>query len=142
MKERNRRLLAQHRELQQNSAKCRKTRISAKCRKYESNLRKVKEEEVVAGEPCGTPGNNSDKRDPADDERRRCIDQLLKKRTRVARRTGQRKLHRRKIKPRVKIRFGSWAITLWPVENIIRLYSCSAFRYVMFKSNRRYKPGD
>ena len=27
-------------------------------------------------------------------------------------------------------------------KNVIRLYSSSAFRYAMFRSNRRYKPGD
>lgn len=94
-------------------------------------------------------GNNMNRKDSTDteDERRQQVVRILKKRTKLSQRAGRVRRQNgcgstEKIRPRVEITFGSWAIESWPVENIIRLYSCSACRYGMFKSNRRYKPGD
>ena len=92
-------------------------------------------------------GDNANLKKAAKGERYHHIEYVLKKRTKVARRVGrtQRLIcceNSKRLRFVVKITFGNWISALWPVENIIRLYSCSAFRYMAFKSNRRYKPGD
>ena len=144
--------MTQHRESQR-LAKVSKPKHSGKHRNYKGKLREIKEEavtaETVSRSTVGDGGvrdNNSDEKNPTEDERRRQMAQILRKRTRSSQRVGR---FRRQIcggstertRPRVKVMFGSLVVS-WRVENIIRFYSCSAFRYAMFKSNRRYKPGD
>ena len=75
------------------------------------------------------------------------IVRMLKKRT-IKYRHGTRGKSRTKTKKNRSlgkvIRVVGRSFLLVPVvfSEIIRLYSSSAFRYVMFRSNRRYKPGD
>ena len=152
-KERNRRLLTQHRESQR-LAKVSKPKHSGKHRNYKGKLREIKEEAVTAETvrrstegDGGVRDNNSDEKNPTEDERRQQMAQILRKRTKSSQRVGRFRRQNcggstKRTRPRVKIVFGSWVGASWRVEDIIRLYSCSAFRYAMFKSNRRYKPGD
>ena len=53
-------------------------------------------------------------------------------------------VQKRVIQERVKrvSWFGRHNIAGQIVADIIKVYSCSAFRYVLFGSNRRFKPGD
>ena len=81
----------------------------------------------------------------ADDDRRMHVEQLLRTRVQVGRRArrfrGQigKAVKRRVTLARSSVRKGA---TSTAVVEIVKLYSGSASRYLMFRSNRRYKPGD
>ena len=153
-KERNRRLLSEYRKSHTNLPKSKKLKQAGKHLNCKKELQIIREENVTAEamkdsvEGDGSvSGNNMNRKDSTEDERRQQVVRILKKRTKLSQRAGRVRKQNgcgstEKIRPRVEITFGSWAIESWPVENIIRLYSCSACRYGMFKSNRRYKPGD
>ena len=158
-KERNRRLLMKDRVIQAGRKKARKSKRAIRFNKSQKLLTVVEEDTlgdvgINAADTPGkndteeaTSGNNANLRIAAKGERHHHIEHVLKKRTKVARRVGrtQRLIcceNSKRLRFVVKITFGNWISALWPVENIIRLYSCSAFRYTAFKSNRRYKPGD
>ena len=68
---------------------------------------------------------------------------------RKIRRYGGAKRASRQLRKRIHQRnvgftsgFGWHNTAVQAVTDIIKLYSCSAFRYAMFGSNRRFKPGD
>ena len=86
-------------------------------------------------------------KDSTEGERRQRIELAIRKRAKFSHRVCRVRRQTcygepKSVRPRVKITVGSWGRLLWPGVNIIRLFSCSASRYAMFKSNRSYKPGD
>ena len=73
------------------------------------------------------------------------VGQILKKRTTGYRHASRVKSRTNSKEDRVLVqKTGVIQRSYLPVvfHKIIRLYSSSAFRYAMFRSNRRYKPGD
>ena len=151
IKERNRRLLREDRIVQLGHKKVRDTKRLGTCSIHIQELQTVEEEDSL-GERGDISDVTFEESNLASCDHLREVEIILRrkfrgKRARMSHRVG--KVGRQKycghtvrIKPRVKITFGSCAIASWPVETIIRLYSCSASRYTMFKSNRSYKPGD
>ena len=117
-KERNRRLFTQHRESQR-LAKVSKPRHSGMHWNYKDKLREIKEEGVTAETvrrstegDGGVPDNNSDEKNPTEDERRQQMAQILRKRTKSSQRVGR--VWRQnccgnivRISPLVEITFGS-----------------------------------
>ena len=152
VKERNRRLLLQDRIVQ---AGRKKVRSAAKRLETFSNhpqkLQTVEEEKNL-GERGDSPDDSFVESDLVSHDQLREVEIIMRKKFRGKRTKKSNRVGRVvrqtccgntvRTKPRVEITLGSWAGPSWPVENIIRLYSCSASRYAMFKSNRRFKPGD
>ena len=64
----------------------------------------------------------------------------VSRRGRIDRGQGARAV--RRTRPIVQIRFVGWDAVSRSCVGVIQLYSCGASRYLMFGSNRRYKPGD
>ena len=122
--------------------------------KEESKLQVVKEEEVTSSVVSttveaehGLKEDESEEEETASTEKRRDMACLVRKRTKAAK--SSRRCSRdqsasafRRLSPRVMISFVRRGSTSTTVVEITRLYSCSASRYLMFGSNRRYKPGD
>ena len=84
--------------------------------------------------------------DAASDVRRREVEEILRAKirssgsTKRTSRKPQKKINHGRVK-RCR-EFGRSHAVGYRFANIIRLYSCSAFRYVTLRSNRRFKPGD
>ena len=95
----------------------------------------------------GSKEDESEEEEAALTEKRRDMARSVRKRTKAAK--SSRRCFRdqsasavRRLSPSVMISFDRRCSTSTTVVEIIRLYSCSASRYLMFGSNRRYKPGD
>ena len=79
-----------------------------------------------------------------------CLRELEKVLRKKVRRSGNIKRVRHPQRKRIKVRVpfvggmipGHRRLAPRGFPSIIRLYSCSAVRYAMFRSNRRFKPGD
>ena len=151
VKERNRRLLRHDRAFRQHVAKVR----GKKC-KRDGKLQAVKEEEVTSimvsstaeGDHGSREGEPEEKEEFTWAARRRDIVSFLRKRTKLSRNTRrfssdyQGAKAARRMSPSGKVVSVKKGATSAAVVEIIQLYSCSASRYLMFGSNRRYKPGD
>ena len=151
MKDRNRRLLTQERK-SQSLKRVRRSKQSGKHAKHSPSLMVIKEEANGSDEEdCKSEAeissavNLSNQEETIEDVRSREIVSMLKKRTVKCR-------HGTRVRSRIKTKKNRSLVKLTSVvgrsflpvvfSKIIRLYSCSAFRYAMFRSNRRYKPGD
>ena len=88
-------------------------------------------------------------------ERRREVMIILRRKVRYSCRTGRvgrqfqrtervrRRFQKRILgKRRTRLRWKRQKVVVQKFSNIIWLFSCSAFWFAMFKSNRRFKPGD
>jgi len=148
IKQRNRRLLLQHREDQQRAAKVRRRK-----RRTECSLHVIKEEGVTtstfsaaAGADHDSIGSEPEGGNSALMVMRQDIVSFLRRRRTVSRRgridRGQGARAVRRTRPIVQIRFVGWDAVSRSCVGVIQLYSCGASRYLMFGSNRRYKPGD
>ena len=151
MKDRNRRLLTQERK-SQSLKRVRRSKQSGKHAKHSPRLMVIKEEANGSDEEdCKSEAeissavNLSNQEETIEDVGSREIVSMLKKRTVKCR-------HGTRVRSRIKTKKNRSLVKLTSVvgrsslpvifSKIIRLYSCSAFRYAMFRSNRRYKPGD
>jgi len=131
-----------------------RSRCASKCSRQVEMLRTIKEERLpVKGDRCKSGGGGVRDDDGAimgnstSCERRREVVTILRRKFRLA--GGTRRTRRRFRKQAnqgrivVRVRWFGWYITAGQtVADIIMLYSCSASRYAMFRSNRRFKPGD
>ena len=126
----------------------------SKCSKQVELLRTIKEERLPGKgdrDESGGGGVRDDDIAVVDDstsyERRREIVTILRRKFRLA---GGTRRTRRQFRKRanqgrrvVRVRcFGRYITAGKTVADIIMPYSCSASRYAMFRSNRRFKPGD
>ena len=140
-KERNRRLLLQHRKHQQRAAKVRRRK-----RKTECSLHVIEEEGVTTGTLRDSAGEDHDFISSEIIVMRQDIVSFLRRRRTVSRRgvrnRGKGASGVRRTSPIAKIRWVGWFMMPQAWVRVIQLYSCSASRYLMFGSNRRYKPGD
>ena len=151
MKDRNRRLLIQERE-SRGWKRIRPSRKSGKHSRLSSRLSTIKEEDGCNVEECVLLEAKSDcaaeppKQDDATDDNRIWeIERVLRQRAVKRRQALRLYSHSKSKKNRTMVnRRGSSEQSMLPglFYKIIRLYSSSAGRYAMFRSNRRYKPGD
>ena len=156
-KERERRLLHQDREARQRAVKLKTPRGPARRhRKQECVVQAIDEEEnecntcidTVEGGEVSAKDVPEKKDAVADDERKTRIKLIMRKRHASIRRCKRSRARiREKVKGRTcnlgKMRDGSWGAALLMCAKVVRLYSCSASRYAsLFRSNRRFKPGD
>ena len=151
LKDRNRRLLIQERE-SRGRKKIRSSKESVKHPRPSPILSTIKEEDGCNIEECILLEAESDRAAELsiqDDttannrnwEIERMLQQRIVKRRQTSRPCGQSKS--KKNRSMVKRRALAEQMRLpGLVSKIIRLYSSSAGRYAMFRSNRRYKPGD
>ena len=156
MKERNRRLLSQHRKSHVSSKKPKKSKEAGKHLKCEKELQGIKEEVMTFdAERCAFGGDRGaleselqQKRDDVIGDGRRRAELVLREKFKglTGRTWRGRRPHRRKIKvKRLSVRRttpGFWRPAAGEFLYIVKLYSCSAVRYARFRSNRRFKPGD
>ena len=93
---------------------------------------------------CITRANKSEKEEMNSDDTLRQIRQIIQRKAkRSKKKTRQTQKKIKNITPpvnRIKVIYLREAMRIF--TKVIRLYSSSAFRYAMFRSNRRYKPGD
>ena len=150
-KERNRRLLLQHQESYKRPVKGRKFKYTNNSLRHEKILREIKEEDAIDDKhqnklelSLGTQANMSDKEERNSEDILRQIKQILNRKVKISKK--KKRQFQNKIKnitpPVNRIKFVYLSEALRIFMNVIRLYSSSAFRYAMFRSNRRYKPGD
>ena len=146
IKERNRRLLLQDRTVRAGRDKVKNTKRSDRCSGQVQKLRTVEE----VGRPdegdisaCDTLAEN----DSTIRDRLREVESMLRRKVKgpsSSRRDGH--PHQRKIKVKGPSVRGTtprvWRLVVREFSYVIQLYSCSAVRYAMFRSNRRFKPGD
>ena len=151
LKDRNRRLLIQERE-SQGRKKIRSSKEPGKHPRLSPRLGTIKEEDGCNVEECVWLEAKSDcaaelskQDDTTDNNRIWEIERMLKQRT-VKRRQASRLYSQSKSKKNrsmVNRRALAEQIMLpGLLSKIIRFYSSSAGRCAMFRSNRRYKPGD
>jgi len=152
-KERNRRLLIQDRVNQARLDKARRSRRVSKCSKQVELLRTIKEERLPGKgdrDESGGRGVRDDDIAVVDDSsshlRRREIEAILRRKFRLFGVTGKAKRRFRKRVKQGRVKrtrwFGRCNTARQRVAGIIMLYSSSASRHAMFRSNRRFKPGD
>ena len=149
-KERNRRLLLEHRRTLQASPMHSKTARSGRRRPSLRGLKIVKEEDEKLDRTHQTtdcvPRLSVSEADQEAFVDRDVLRRILRRRAnkfQKVRRTGV--MNSGGIKCcslSVRVKGCSWITTTTPVAMIIRLYTCSAFRHAMFRSCRRFKPGD
>ena len=91
-----------------------------------------------------THATKSEKEEMNSDDTLRQIRQIIKRKAkRSKKKTRQTQKKIKNITPPVnRIKFIYLREAMRIFTKVIRLYSSSAFRYAMFRSNRRYKPGD
>ena len=91
-----------------------------------------------------TRANKSEKEELNSDDTLRQIRQIIKRKAkRSKKKTRQTQKKIKNITPPVnQIKFIYLSEGMIIFTKVIRLYPSSAFRYAMFRSNRRYKPGD
>jgi len=156
MKERNRRLLLQHRESRMSSKKPKRSKQAGKHLKCEKELQGIKEEDMTldaeqrafGGDRGALESELQQERDDVIGDGRRRAELVLREKFKglTGRTWRGRRSHRRKIKvKRPSVRQttpGFWRPAAREFSYIVKLYSCSAVRYARFRSNRRFKPGD
>ena len=152
-RERNRRLLKEHQELQQRVVKVRGLKHSSSNRRSTSRPQAIKEEDVLElkrrGSGVERSSCSSDDKSQQEveeySERLKICRLVLRERTLVSRRVRRFRKPVRKSARGTRLSdkdlSGSWCRALWTSVIIIACYSCSAFRFSVFRSNRRYKPG-
>jgi len=149
-KEQSRRLLVQHRKIQALIAKPKrsKRRTMQLCTIKEEPCIDVGSQKVRAD--TVEPLNVASRDDSADDDRRRAIQLSLhrrfksscRKRSDASRKQGQSEALSKVASSGSFIGLEWWNYVVRIFAYTIRLYSCSAVRYAMFRSNRSFKPGD
>ena len=144
-KERNRRLLIQERTFQAGRKKVKKRKRSVRHAKQVQTLFTVKEDSSVEKRSIAIDVTEEEESVTCDCSREAEI--ILRRKVRLFSNTKRvRRSQRKKIKvrePSVRgMMLGHWRLATREFSYIIRLYSCSAVRYAMFRSNRRFKPGD
>ena len=88
--------------------------------------------------------------DPTDDDRRRVIQIILHRKFKPScrKRSDASRKHKKSEAVSKVVSSGSfiglewWNYVVRIFAYTVRLYSCSAVRYAMFRSNRSFKPGD
>ena len=161
-KERNRRLLREHRKSHTNLKKSKKFRRAEKNLKSEKELQGIRREgdtaEIIKRPSEGsgdTLVNNLGSNVDTEGERQQRILLAIEKRAEVSRRAYRVRKHtchgeHKTVRPRVKITVGRWGRSLWLRVNGVRSCSASrhrdiissAFRFALYRSNQRFKPGD
>ena len=146
-KERDRRLLIQHRKSLVNFKKPKKSRRAGKHLKCERKLQRIKEEDVTFdAKQCAAEDDSGVVKSESQQERTDAIGNGRRRAELVLRKKFKGWSGRRMIKvkgPSVRgVISVVWALVVREFSYAIRLYSCSAVRYARFRSNRRFKPGD
>ena len=150
-KERNRRLLLQHQKSYVRPAKGRRFKHPSNSLRREKRMQGIKEEDArdenhlskLEVSPI-TRANKSKKEEMNSDDTLQQIRQIIKRKAKKSKKkTIQTQKKIKNITPPVnRIKFIYLREAMRIFTKVIRLYSSSAFRYAMFRSNRRYKPGD
>jgi len=147
-KERNRRLLIQHRESMARARKPNRENCLLATDNQTSALNTIKEDECSDGGTVEVSVPDLDELDELKDNERRIEIQLFLERKfglfdRVRRRL--RRMPRKPAKnspPANVLRFDCWSDVVLSVAYVILLFPSSAVRYATFRSLRRFKPGD
>ena len=159
-KERSRRLLIQDRLIQAGLDKSRRSRRPSKRSKQMAKFRAIKNKhvtdkggkstfgrgDVVSEDGAAVDVLTSHVKDSTTYARQREVKIILERKIRLlfgrkqVRLQFRKRINKRGIK-RTRM-FGWYNPAGLLVIGAIKLYSCSAFRYTMFRSNRRFKPGD
>ena len=155
-KERNKKLLLEHRLTLQALPKHSRTARSGRRRPRSRGLKIVKEEDERLDRVHQTTHHvprlsvsEADQEAVVDRDMLRRVEIVLRRNASDARR-ARRDRQRDRSSARRKSVIPSSSTRLWRSESedlqpfvvMILLYSCSAFRCLMFRSNRRFKPGD
>ena len=145
-KERNRRLLLQDRTFRAGRRKIKNIKRLGRCSSHAQELQTVEEMDISVE---GLPGviDTTEEEESTTGSSLREIDiEVCRKIRSLGNAKRVRHPHRKKIKvrgPSVRgVTPGYWRFAAREFSYIIQLYSCSGARYAMFRSNRRYKPGD
>ena len=148
-KERNKRLLMQHREFKAHRTKAKTIPRPRKCHCSPRKLQPIKEAEVtvVTKIESGATLDASGRDDVMARDRRREVELILHRKFKSSERVRKDKgrMQRTAAKDTLPWRVfvpNCWNYVVRTFVCAIRLYSCSAARYAMFKSLRRFKPGD
>jgi len=150
-KERNTRLLLQHQKSYVHPAKGKRYKHPTNSLRREKRMQVIKEEDArdenylskLEVSPI-TRANKSEKEELNSDDTLRRIRKIIRRKARrLKKKTRQSQRKIKNITPPVnRIKFIYLREAMRIFTKVIRLYSSSAFRYAMFRSNRRYKPGD
>jgi len=147
VKEQSKRLLTQHRKSQSQSVKPKRIKLRI------TGLRTIEEEHRIDGGSGTTKADTVESLnvkvgdDSTDDDRRRTIQLFLDRKFKPsvrARKDASRK-RRKPVKSRPLMNvflFADWRDVVRLVPYCILLFSSPAARYAMFRSLRRFKPGD
>ena len=147
-KERNRRLLIQHRESVARAQKLNRENCLLSTSDHTGELNTIKEDECSDDSAVETLGPDLDDLDKLkENERRMEIHFFLERKfgsfVRVRRRLRRRRCKPAKNSPPANIlRFDCWSEVVLSVAYVLLLFSSSAARYAMFRSLRRFKPED
>ena len=151
LKDRNRRLLIQERDSQRGK-RIRPAKKSSKLPRPPSRMSTIKEGDSCNVEECVLleaksvcAAQLSKQEDTTDNNKSWEIERVMKQRAVTRRQTWRPCGHSKSKKNRSMVNKGALAGQIMLpglLSKIIRLYSSSAVRYAMFRSNRRYKPGD
>ena len=138
--------MLQDRTFRAGRGKIKNTKRSSRCSGHAQKLQTVEEvgrsDEGTIGPEETIAENNS-----TDCDRLREVESILRRKFKGPSNSRSVKhLNQRKIKvkgPSVRgTKSGVWRLVVREFSYVIQLYSCSAVRYAMFPSNRRFKPGD
>ena len=142
IKERNGRLLRQDRNFRVGRNKIKNTKRLGRSSNHAQELQTVEEIDISVERPSG-------KIDISEEEESTTGSCLREIDIEVGRKVNIKKVRHprgKKIKvrgPSVRgVTPGYWRFVAREFSYIVQLYSCSAARYAMYRSNRRYKPGD
>ena len=126
--------------------KIKNTKHSGRCSSHAQELQTVEEMDISVE---GLPGaiDTTEEEESTTGSSLREIDiEVCRKIRSLGNAKRVRHPHRKKIKvrgPSIRgVTPGYWRFAAREFSYIIQLYSCSGARYAMFRSNRRYKPGD
>ena len=152
IKERNRRLLAKDREARLHLKTKNKSKQLIKHSKQVNNLQSINEEIVINKDVAMNKGSikrvekNAEQKELASVDRRWEVEMAERRKQKLFKGAlGIRSQSQNKVKTlkshEKRIKFEDWNLMMTHAK-IILAYSSSAFRYAMFQSNRRFKPGD
>ena len=141
--------MTQHRESKAHQTKAKTIPRPRKCHRLPRKLQPIKEEEATGATDVdvGVTLDASGRDDVTASDRRREVELILHRKFKSSERVRKDKGRMQRTAAKVTLPRRVFAPNCWnyvvrTFVCVIRLYSCSAAKYTMFRSNRSLKPGD